>query len=327
MRLDRDVDRGVAAADDGDALPDCRNLAGLQPLDERKRLPHALEVVSLVGHVGIGPHSDRDHDRINFGLELLEPGSVDTRVKLELDTELGEQPRLVRQRLIRLAVRRDREADEASDLLALVVDRHGVAARGELTGCREPSGAGADDCDSLAVCRRAFAQRDAVGVGPVGCVSLQRPDLDRPAALVYEDAVALAEDFDGADAGAGAAEDVLGEDRCRRGAWLACCDRRDEARDVDAGWASDHAGRRRVRAATLETPVGLDDRRSRGQRRVELARQVGENVAHLNAVWPLLSLRPSASAPNRYAGKPQQASSDPPMEAGCRVPRVGSTLR
>ena len=48
-----------------------------------------------------------------------------------------------------------------------------------------------------------------------------------------------------------------------RGTRIACCDRSDEARDVDAGWAGDHAGRGRVRAATLETPVGLDDRRSR----------------------------------------------------------------
>ena len=170
------------------------------------------------------------------------------RAQPELDTELGEQPRLVRQRLVRLAVRRDREADEASDLLALVVHRHGVAARRELAGCRETGGAGADDCDALAVRRRALAQRDAVGVGPVGRVSLQRADLDRPPALVHEDAVALAEHLDRADAGAGAAEDVLGEDRCRRGRRVACCDRCDEARDVDAGWAGDDA-RAPVRAA------------------------------------------------------------------------------
>ena len=233
-------------------------LAGLQPLDERQRLPDAVEIVALVGDVGVGAHSDREDDRVDLRLELLQPRRVDARAQPELDAELREQPRLVRQRLVRLAVRRDREADEPADLLALVVDRHRIAACGELAGRGEPGRAGADDRDPLAVRRLRRAQRDAVGVGPLGRVALQRADLDRPPALVDEHAVALAEHLDRADARARAAEDVLGEDRRRCGARVAGGDRGDEARHVDAGGARRHARRRRVRAAALEAAVGLD---------------------------------------------------------------------
>ena len=75
LRLDRDVDGGVPATDDGDAPADRGRLPALQPLDEGKRLPDALEVVVVVGHVDVGAHPDREHDRIHVVGELLSPAA------------------------------------------------------------------------------------------------------------------------------------------------------------------------------------------------------------------------------------------------------------
>ena len=80
---------------------------------------------------------------------------------------------------------------------------------------------------------------------------------------MHEDAVALAEDFDRADARAGAAEDVLGEDRARGAGWIPGRDGGDEARHVDACRARDHARCGRLRPTALEATVGLDNGRGR----------------------------------------------------------------
>ena len=114
-----------------------RRRSGLELLDERQRLPDAVEVVAFVGDVDVGPHPDREHDGVELRLELRQPGRVDARAQLELDAEVREQPRLVGQRLVRLAVRRDPVTDEPADLPAIVVHSHLVAARGELAGRRE----------------------------------------------------------------------------------------------------------------------------------------------------------------------------------------------
>ena len=90
---------------------------------------------------------------------LAQPLCVDARAQPELDAELVQQPRLVGQRLVRLAVGRDRVADESADLLALVVHRHRVAACGELASRSQPGRAGADDRDAPAVGGQAAAQR------------------------------------------------------------------------------------------------------------------------------------------------------------------------
>ena len=115
-------------------------------------------------------------------------------------------------------------------------------------------------------------------VRPLSRVSLERADLDRPPALVDEDAVALAEDLDRADARARTAEDVLGEDRQRRRRGVGGGDRRDEARHVDIRRARRHTRRLGVGAAALEAAVCLDHSRLRGERRVELAVQLFESA-------------------------------------------------
>ena len=90
-----------------------------------------------------------------------------------------------------------------------------------------------------------------------------------------QDAGALAEELDRADARAGAAEQVLGEDRSRAAALrLAVGDRGDEGRHVDVGGARDDARAPRVgpphsrqrSASTIASPSGagpelLEDRR------------------------------------------------------------------
>ena len=275
-------------------------------LDERERLPDALEIVALVGHVDVRAHPDGEDDRVDLRLELCQPRRVDARAQPELDAELGQQPRLVRQRLVRLAVRRDPVSDEPADLAALVVDGDGIAARGELTRCGEACRPGADDRDALAVRSRRIAQRDAVRIAPFGRVALQSADLDRRAALVDEDAVALAQDLDRADAGAGAAEDVLGEDRrggCRR---VSCRDGGDEAGHVDVGRAADDTRRGCCAATALEATVGLDHGGLGRQRWAQLARRARRSWSWLEVSTlrvrrghrrpPRIDLRKSRSA-------------------------------
>src|SRR5207253_2253640 len=74
--------------------------------------------------------------------------------------------------------------------------------------------------------------------------------------------------------------DVLGEDRGRRGGRVAGRDGGDEARHVDSRGARDRTRRRRIRAAALETAVGLDDGGLVRQRRAQLARQLADDLAH-----------------------------------------------
>ena len=84
------------------------------------------------------------------------------------------------QRLAQLAVRRDREADEPADLVALVVDRDVVAEQRELAGAREPGRAGADARRRACRCAaRARAQRTPRASAHVGRVALERADRDR----------------------------------------------------------------------------------------------------------------------------------------------------
>ena len=266
------------------ALADGRRLAGLQLLDEGQRFPDPVEVVALVRDVEVRAHSHGEHDRVDLAGELVQARRVDPRAEPELHSEVGQQPCLVGQRLVRLAVRRDRVADEAADLLALVVDRYGVTARSELAGRGEPCRARADHGHGLAVRPCGRAQRHAVPVRPLGCIALKRPDLDRPPPLVDQHAILLAEHLDRADARAGPAEHVLGEDDpCgRRG--IPRGDGCDEARHVDPRRAADDTRRLRVRPTALETAVRLDDGGLRGQRRAKLAREVVHHRAHAGRV-------------------------------------------
>ncbi len=198
--------------------------------------------------------------RVELVLELVHPRGVDARLHDELDAELLEQPRLVGQRLVRLPVGRDGVADEAADLLALVEHGHGVPPGGELARGGETGGASAHDRDTAAVGRRRLAQRDTVGVRKLRRIALEGADLDRRPAVVDEDAVALAEHLDRADAGTRPAEDVVAEDRPCRRAGVSLGDLRNEPRHVDAG------GARRPRRAQAH-----EARRTRGSDRLPRA--------------------------------------------------------
>src|SRR5581483_8656016 len=95
----------------------------------------------------------------------------------------------------------------------------------------------ADDGDAPARGGRGGARerRLAAEEQRVGGVALEGADGDRGPALVVEDAGALAEHLDRAHARAGAAEEVLGEDRARRAAAVADREGAHEAGDVDPG--------------------------------------------------------------------------------------------
>ena len=98
--------------------------------------------------VDVGAHADREHDRVvhrrerasSFARSIRRPRTMRAPSPA---TSVG----LLRQRMVLLAVRRDREANQAARLLPLVVDRDLVAARGELAGAGEPGRPGADHGD------------------------------------------------------------------------------------------------------------------------------------------------------------------------------------
>ena len=125
-----------------------------------------------------------------------------------------------------------------------------------MTATRRPFGGAA--CGAVPRARRLCPSRSAAAA-----------DRDRRRALVLEDARALAQDLDRADARAGAAEDVLLEDRPQRLRVLPR-DLRDEAGDVDAGGTGDRARRGGVGPAALEAAVRLDERLGWRERRPQL---------------------------------------------------------
>ena len=77
--------------------------------------------------------------------------------------ERADECGLLRQRMAELAVRRDRVANEAAWLVALVEDRDVVAEGGELAGAGEAGGPGADDGDADA---RSAARAGGAGGPP-----------------------------------------------------------------------------------------------------------------------------------------------------------------
>jgi hypothetical protein len=136
-----------------------------------------------------------------------------------------------------------------------------------------------DLLDRLVVERDAYAipevraRADQEATMASGGEALERADRDRRPGLVVEDAGALAEDLDRADARAGSAEQVLLEDRPGSALRIAVGQLRDKGRNVDPRRAGDRARRRRVGAAALQAAVSLEDRAGAVERRAELLEQ------------------------------------------------------
>ena len=132
--------------------------------------------------------------------------------KLEADAEPLDQRRLGGQRIAELAVRRDREPDEAADLAARVVDRDLVSQQRELSRARKACGARAEDGDPPTTRARRRGKAGAARKGDLRRVALQPSDRDRLATFMRENARALAEGLNRADARAGPAEQVVRDD-------------------------------------------------------------------------------------------------------------------
>ena len=222
--------------------------------------------------------------------------------------------RLGRQRVALDAVGSDREARQAADLGPVVEDGDRVPRGGELPGAREPAGPGAEHRDPPAGECAALPGLDAVRERPVRRVALEPRHVDRPAALAEQDAGALAEHLDRADARAGGAEEVLGEDRARRLARRRR-ERRDEAGDVDVRRARDDARRRRVRRTAFEAAVGLEQRWLVVQRWAQLGREFGRHARK--------ALAPEATA---ASGGPRMRPRDTTDCSGCGKP-AGAPFR
>ena len=110
-RLPRDVDRRVAASDDGHAATDLRRASGLERLDERQRAPDAVEVLPQEPGGGVGTHPDGEDDRVVRRGECVQLRPVDSSAEDDSRTEPLHEGCLLRQRLVELAVGRDPEAD------------------------------------------------------------------------------------------------------------------------------------------------------------------------------------------------------------------------
>ena len=124
---------------------------------------------------------------------------------------------------------------------SLVVHRDVESTRGELAGADETGRARADDSDGIPVSRTPSPKGSTACERHVRRKALQSSDLDRLSSLVPEHARALAEHLDGTDPRAGAAEQVLGEDRRGCSVGVVARDRRHEARHVHARGAGSHA--------------------------------------------------------------------------------------
>jgi len=266
-----DVDRRISAADHRNARADPRPRARLDCLDERERVPDAGELSAGVADIQVCTEPDCEHARVVLRLERAQRAVRLNRVpEHESDAELREHGRLGGQRIAYLPVRRDREADEAADLAARLVDGDVVTEKRELAGACESGGSGAEDGDTATSRVPACGWADSALERDLGRVALEPPDWDRPTAFVGKDAGALAERLDGADTRAGAAEEILGEDELRGSNRISARDCADEPGDVDVGGARLGAGGRRVRPAALEAGVRVEQRLLLGKRGREL---------------------------------------------------------
>ena len=97
-------------------------MIGLDRLDERQRVPDAVELVAGIADVEVRAEPDREDARVVRSSRALSAHRrVDRVAELETDAEPLEQRRLGRQRIAELAIRSDREAHESADLAARVV--------------------------------------------------------------------------------------------------------------------------------------------------------------------------------------------------------------
>ena len=215
--------------------PTAGGSSGLQPLDERQRLPDAVEVVAFVRHVEIGApfplraRSRRPRQRALAGAPspLASRGGTPLRARRaavlrraaarsSADTARSRSGRARRPPRARRRRSRRSLAPRALRPQRALPGRRPRRRR----ACRSRSAAGRSS--------------RAVRVCPLGRVALERADLDRRPSLVDQDAILLAEHLDRADARAGPAEDVLGEDRSVR-----------PSRDRLRRWPRRSPGRRR----------------------------------------------------------------------------------
>ena len=121
--------------------------------------------------------------------------------------------------------------------------------------------------DPLARGRATLERLHARGKEMVGRVTLKRADIDRLILGQVAHACLLAQDFRRADSRAGAAENVLLEDRDRRALDIAGGDLAHECRDIDAGGAGLDAGGIVAEIAA----AGIDERPLGIQRRLDIA--------------------------------------------------------
>ncbi len=242
--------------------------------DEIEGVAHLGQFLAGDAQARAGAEADADEDGVKVLFELRDRNvAADAHAGADLDAERFDELDLGEADLGLHLVVGDAVGVEAAGFLLFFENRDAVAEARELGGATEAGGTGADDGDFFAGGRGGGRQHAELALlDVVGGVALEAADLDGLLVTVLEHAGALAEHLGRADAGAGGAEDVGGEDGAGGADRVAGGDFPDERRDVDAGRARHDA--RGIEA--VEAARGLDERLLRPQGRLEVGLVGGE---------------------------------------------------
>ena len=269
QRLTRDVDRGVAAADDDDAIADLPQLVVLQGLDERERLPDAGEVVARELEWTSSPIPTPRKTASYAESASTQLTAVPSRNRTP-SASSARAPRgagRARSGTARSRSGRDRRSRPALE------DGDGVAASRQLAGAGEPGRAGADDGHRASRRRRQLAGAAARGRAPSRSRSAEArrsrtgswPSCARTQAPWHSTSTGQTR--------AHVPPRMFSAKIVCAAAAVSSRKRIDESGHVDARRASHGAGRGRVRPAALEAAVGLEQGVLVGERRPELTGQ------------------------------------------------------
>lgn len=199
--------------------------------------------------------ADTEEDGLKAGLQIGEMEIVaDGFAGLQFDAETLNHGDLGESDVDGFAEADDAVGGEAAGKIAALKDGDAVAKFGEFTGTGKTCGACTDDGDGMAGGLGDRKELQGVGVKEIHGVALQAADGD---GLVFgaQDASAFAKFLNGADAGAGGAEEIGFEDGAGRAFEIVGGDFLDEFGDVDVSGAGVGAGR----VVAHEAAGGLDE--------------------------------------------------------------------
>ena len=289
LRLDRDVDGGIAAADDDHLAPDRERRFVLRLAELRDIGDGILDTRHILARNAQGIHPGKAHgkeDRIEIAPQIGE-GNIAPQghAAADLDAAQGEnESHLGLGEVMHGLVGGDAVFVKAADFLPRLEHHNIVTKTRQAVRCGKAGGAAAHDGNFLPAQGCPHERLQAASHQRVGRITLQRADLHRLRLGMLAHAGILAQDLDRADAGAHAAHDIGFEDRLGGADGIAGGDGADKARNVDGGRAGIDAGRIEAieaAAAFNQRPLGIERR----LHIVEIGRQLLGGEAAGTDVW------------------------------------------